>query len=82
MVTHKNKYSHILFVSENYVCVYINVCLHSSVQLCVLIKNIYGDIINLNLFEPVHKKVRRQLLYYLYSDNICVFFHIHIFHAV
>ena len=36
----------------------------------------------LNLFVGVHQKVCRQLLYLLYSDNIFVFFHIHIFHAV
>ena len=35
----------------------------------------------LNLFVGVHQKVRRQLLYLLYSDNIFVFY-IHIFHAV
>ena len=32
----------------------------------------------LNLFVGVHQKVRRQLLYLLYSD----IFYIHIFHAV
>ena len=36
----------------------------------------------LNFKVPVHKTIRRQSLYYLYSDNICVFFHIYIFHAM
>ena len=36
----------------------------------------------LNLFVGVHQKVRRQLLYLLYSDNIFCIFHIHIFNAV
>ena len=36
----------------------------------------------LNFSVPVHKTIRRQSLNYLYSDNICVFFYIHIFHAV
>ena len=65
-------------------CVFVHKCM--STFICSIMCN-YSKVYMvtskmLNLCVGVHQKVRRQLLYVLYSDNIFVSFHIHIFHAV